>query len=275
MLLVTYISLLFAATCSFANAAEANYTNQGLDKVPMGIPTSTTNLLLSKNNIAEVAAEDFSGFYQLKTLYLDFNKLQVFPNFSYISSSLEILFLNNNEIEVISESHLDNLVKLKKVLLSYNHLTNIPDVLGPSLTLANLDLTGNRLKDTPCLTKLGRNLVNVNFNENQIENIQATCFRALGPGTIKEITFRDNNIATIPERYDLVSGNRINLKNNPIICDSCIAWTLEGDVQINGKCDSPIPLFGRNIDDLTLEDLEEPPLGEGNNCDGVLTNSGK
>ena len=51
---------------------------------------------------------------------------------------------------------------------------------------------------------------------------------------------------------------------------------LEEDFEVNGNCESPIPLSGRKIYSLTLEDLEEPPVGEGNTCDGdVTTNSGK
>ena len=267
-------TLLVFTIYKFANAAT-NYTNQGLDKIPVGIPTHTSILLLTKNNITDVAAEQFSGLNHLKELYFDFNKLQVFPNFSYISSSLESLFLSNNEITAIPESNLDNLVQLKQLILSYNHLTSIPNVVGPSRTLTKLNLLGNNLKDVPCLTDLGRNLKDVSFNENQIESIDASCFHALGPGTIKEMTFRGNNIITIPKRFDLSPGVKIIVMKNPIMCDACIGWMLEEDLQISGKCKSPLHLVGRDLYDLTLADLEEPPGGEGACGGAVSSNSGK
>ncbi|GIY14884.1 hypothetical protein CDAR_462831, partial [Caerostris darwini] len=91
--------------------------------------------------------------------------------------------------------------------------------------------------------------------------------RFLPPGVfedlphIKVVSLSNNTLSSLPE--DVFSplwkpDIYLDLRGNPIKCDSRILWTVTSETKperIIGKCVHPKQLFGKNIDDLTEEDL--------------------
>ena len=124
--MASFLILLFMF--SLSSAQEYYYgENLNLTVVPNGIPTTTTHLLLGRNDLPSISNADVSG----------------------LNSLIEV-YLNDNQITTIAtDSFADSTSTLRKLDLSNNLLTSFPIVNGLGSSLTHLNLSGNSISSLP------------------------------------------------------------------------------------------------------------------------------
>ena len=122
-------------------AQYASYFSQGLTTVPTNIPKNTTILTFTFNQINQIKAGDFLGLNQLTQLWLNYNKLTVFPDLSTVGKTLQVLYIGSNLITDVSPHVLTKMTALRYLSLDINQLTVFPDLSSVGKTLDTLDLS--------------------------------------------------------------------------------------------------------------------------------------
>ena len=143
-------------------------TSVSLNSVPLNLPTLTTEMLLSNNNLKRlqpyqffgrfrvnkidlsrnqlgfIEENSFHGLTQLITLSLSYNHLQILLGYEFRELILlEYLYLNNNRIQFISNTTFVNLVNLKTLNLEHNNLRHViekPFYFKFNINLVNLTM---------------------------------------------------------------------------------------------------------------------------------------
>ena len=90
---------------------------------------------------------DFSHFSRLKTLLIDENNLESFPNLTGCLL-LENLDVSNNALQKCPKS-IGNHRLLRKLNISFNRITNIPNSIGNLVTLEEFIFCSNRIRHLP------------------------------------------------------------------------------------------------------------------------------
>ncbi|KAM9798161.1 trophoblast glycoprotein [Neosynchiropus ocellatus] len=270
-------------TCS---SQTVKCQNQDLDQIPHSIPTNTTFLAVTGNNISRISEESFPTRLELLTdLYLSGNGIEdvdamVFQNLP----NLVKLDLSNNNIQTFSEKALPDDNKLQVLNLSkcfHNHSTIEMDLSGVRNAnlqqLTVLDLSDNDLVILPD-DLFGRmiNLVHLYLRNSSIVSILNGTLKV---PPLQELDLRDNSIRGIPTstlaEFNLKPNLDIHLTGNPWRCDCFIeellAWlknsTRVSDVQ-NLTCLEPERLRRQRLVQVKPSQLK--CLG---NMEGVLETS--
>lgn len=154
-------------------------SKMNLSLVPTGLPTYTTvldlsyneitrlraewtpvklwklhNLLLSHNNLSFLSSEAFVYVKHLRYLDLSSNSLQQLDEFVFEPLvNLEVLLLYNNKITQIDRTAFVTMIKLQKLYLSQNQISRFPLELVKEKSrlekLSLLDVSSNRIKTLP------------------------------------------------------------------------------------------------------------------------------
>ncbi|XP_035685282.1 slit homolog 3 protein-like [Branchiostoma floridae] len=136
------------APCS-CRGAEVDCDQKGLTSVPPGIPSPTTELVLSNNNIRDIPPDALVHLKKLQTLMLSNNQLQAVPKDALKKlPELSVLYLDGNDISKIAEGTFDTLTTLRVLSLSNNKINKIEKESFWRLSnLQNLYLHQNSLSD--------------------------------------------------------------------------------------------------------------------------------
>ncbi|KAK6033691.1 leucine Rich repeat-containing domain protein [Ostertagia ostertagi] len=112
-----------ACTCT---DATVDCRDRGLTHIPANLPSSTTELDLSRNSIVEVAPRAFQGLYSLNSLVLYGNNLTELPAEAFEGlNSLQLLLLNANQLQCIRQGTFDSLTELNLLSLYDNQIKSI------------------------------------------------------------------------------------------------------------------------------------------------------
>ncbi|KAM4584954.1 polycystin-1 [Odontesthes bonariensis] len=112
-------------SCALAGPQQlcvVNCSNIGLERAPAAadFPLAVSVLDLSKNHISSLDTSLLDRLTGLQELYLQGNRINVFPRQVFCCGPLSVLDLSNNEITTIEERICDNLCNLTQIDLSSN-----------------------------------------------------------------------------------------------------------------------------------------------------------
>ena len=154
----------------------------------------TDTLKLSSQSIDDLAAGDFAGLTELKTLNLFNNKLTALPDDVFDElTALKTLNLDHNELNTLPDGVFERLTALQVLYLNENKLTTLPDGVFERLTALKFLYLGNNL-----LTTLPEDV----FDEL----------------TVLDLLYLNNNeLTTLPDRVfeGLISLKGLRLVGNP------------------------------------------------------------
>ena len=124
-------------------------TNRGLSEIPAQVfdYTSSMRILdLSANHIFRLPAPDIEAFVNLKSLFLNQNRMLKLPESIGCLEKLECLSVSYNFLETLPDS-LIRLKNLREVKLAANRFHRFPDPLAGLPNLELLDLSANLIED--------------------------------------------------------------------------------------------------------------------------------
>ena len=185
-------TLLLVAMSTVGNCSTYQGVGMGISLVPTDIPSDATGVHLSNNFISDISPDDFAGISGLLQLYLDHNRLTVFPDIGDAKASLQVLVLNSNSISTISSKETAGYTSLLQIYLIGNQMIQFPDLSDAKKNLNILylqhnsiskivrqDLDGfeqlnylelgyNNLTSMPDLHFITKTIISVNVESNQI-----------------------------------------------------------------------------------------------------------
>ncbi|KAI8508341.1 hypothetical protein Bbelb_134400 [Branchiostoma belcheri] len=188
--------------CACADTT-VNCTNLQLLTLPANIPTDTTVLDLSYNNISVLPPDAFATLLSLTVLDLQHNN---------VSTVNETAFYRANVF---------TLSGLHTVDLSYNVLTSVPAVLqdGSLPGLLNINLQHNKITNILANAFFGvinNGLLSLDLSNNLIEEVHLEAFRGTAPVINGTLDLSFNRIKTFPVLSTLNSVITVNLEGNQI-----------------------------------------------------------
>ncbi|XP_044151214.1 TLR4 interactor with leucine rich repeats [Bufo gargarizans] len=181
-------------------------SNRGLFSVPKSShfvsPTATKTYSLGGNFIDNVSAEDFSNYYNLQRLDLQYNQIQfIHPKAFEQLTHLEELYLGNNGLSTLTTNAFLPLKKLKVLNVNSNQLHNVShSSLANLVSLVKLRLDSNSIQILHGSPFLGlSNLLYLHLENNKIKNISKNAF-----------------VGLVKLRLLSLSGNPLNSLRHPI-----------------------------------------------------------
>ncbi|KAM9308613.1 TLR4 interactor with leucine rich repeats [Gastrophryne carolinensis] len=181
-------------------------SNRGLVSVPssshISNPIGTKTYSLGGNFIANLSAIDFSNYYHLQRLDLQYNQIRfIHPKAFDKLAHLEELYLGNNQLSTLAPSALSPLKKLKVLNVNSNRLQNVSRVSFSNLaSLVKLRLDSNHirvLQGSPFQNLAS--LLYLHLEHNKITNISKNSFAGL-----------------VKLRLLSLSGNPLNSLRHPV-----------------------------------------------------------
>ncbi|XP_075068387.1 TLR4 interactor with leucine rich repeats [Mixophyes fleayi] len=194
------IELLMLVTCSLCWSVEEKCpepcdcqhhlhvlcSNRGLVSVPKSShilsPSGTKTYSLGGNFISNISAIDFSNYYNLQRLDLQYNRIHfIHPKGFERLLHLEELYLGNNLLSTLAPGALSPLKKLKVLNVNSNRLHNISRASFSSLiSLIKLRLDSNSIQTLQGSPFLGlSNLLYLHLENNKISNVSKNAFVGL------------------------------------------------------------------------------------------------
>ncbi|XP_071955427.1 uncharacterized protein [Antedon mediterranea] len=176
--------------------------------------------------------------------FIDFSK----NNFTMVVSSalpghpsLKNLDLSRNLIKQLSNQSFDGLESIEEINLSYNKLEILADNAFPNLT----------------------NLTILNLGNNDMSIFNPVAFV---PNMIrmKKLLLNDNRFTTLSDVTAITFPNlqQLDLSGNLIQCDENMKWIttflVKEDTSVQGTCDGPVQLSGKNLDAVLMEQFSDP-----------------
>ncbi|XP_075684741.1 TLR4 interactor with leucine rich repeats [Rhinoderma darwinii] len=196
-------------------------SNRGLFSAPKSSyfvsPAATKTYSLGGNFIANISAIDFSSYYNLQRLDLQYNQIQfIHPKAFEQLTHLEELYLGNNWLPTLTANAFLPLKKLKVLNLNGNQLHNVSrSSLANLVSLVKLRLDSNNIQILHGSPFLGlSNLLYLHLENNKINNISKNAF-----------------VGLVKLRLLSLSGNPLNSLRYPIFLPlrSLSALTLAGN----------------------------------------------
>ena len=163
----------------------------------------------------------------LRMLSLRYCDMKHPPTLAYIKHSIRILNLSYNAITFLSDQYFDGCVAMEQLTLSYNRLAVLPNLHGLSRTIRTISLGTNNITD-------GKRLYEAYFPQLRtvtikLNSIRTFCMppRKMWPRMIG-LSLAQNNIRSfyLPPWGDVW----VNLRGNPIHCDSAMSWVRRCDM---------------------------------------------
>lgn len=244
---------------------------------------------LGENDFKYIVADDFKGLPNLRSLWLDQNKITALPQDAFaIQTELRKLNLARNKINLVSNYAFHNLSKLMELNLSGNKLKELDErVVEPFVgSLETLEIGGNDipisevkncLKNLRRIQHLGLNNMDLgdlplglfDFNKNLSSlTLSGNHFAffpigALSPvPNLKSLDLSKNKLRGLDDQalLRILSIENINFNYNPWSCDLChIIPMLE---KMNTSiflqdiiCKHPHHLQGKRLGSLHFQDL--------------------
>lgn len=125
--------------------------------------------------------ENIINVYNLRTLYLNNNNIEILPREIFDLWNLEYLFLSGNKIKEIPEE-IKKMYNLKVLKLDNNNIEILPKELFKLSRLGTLSLLGNNIRE---ISDEISNLKNLHFlNLNSLINYDRDRIQSLLPNTI-------------------------------------------------------------------------------------------
>ena len=182
-------------------------------------PSSLYSANLQKFKITKLPRNKIDGFTNLKSLYLDNNKIQeikglFFPN-------LEELNLSDNYIRKIE--NLEGLPKLKILNLSYNNI-HILENIQKNIYLENINLSNQYIPNFILFVINQNSIANNPIKILNLENVNLTSITIPFYPYLQEINVKNNQINEMMEILSIVKNSpylrKINCLGNPFISDN-------------------------------------------------------
>ena len=182
-------------------------------------PSSLYSANLQKFKITKLPKNKIDGFTNLKSLYLDNNKIQeikglFFPN-------LEELNLSDNYIRKIE--NLEGLPKLKILNLSYNNI-HILENIQKNIYLENINLSNQYIPNFILFVINQNSIANNPIKILNLENVNLTSITIPFYPYLQEINVKNNQINEMMEILSIVKNSpylrKINCLGNPFISDN-------------------------------------------------------
>ncbi|XP_060633442.2 leucine-rich repeat-containing G-protein coupled receptor 5 isoform X2 [Anolis sagrei] len=200
---------------------ELRLAGNGLTHIPRGAFAGLFNLkvlMLQNNLLKQVPSEALQNLRSLQSLRLDANHISfVPPNCFSGLVSLRHLWLDDNALTEIPVQAFRSLPALQAMTLALNKIYHIPDyAFGNLSSLVVLHLHNNRIYSLgkKCFDGL-HSLETLDLNYNNLDEFPISV-RALR--NLKELTFHNNNIRSIPEQAFVGNPSliAIHFYDNPI-----------------------------------------------------------
>ena len=133
------------------NLKTIDINNNYLTEFPeFQLCTKLEKIYTSSNRISSDISQHLFGLAHLTELYVSFNKLSTFPNFTYISPdncSLQIVDLSENQISSTTLEYYGVLNNLQQLNIGGNNLEEVPAIFNISFrSLAILNVSYNNIK---------------------------------------------------------------------------------------------------------------------------------
>jgi Leucine-rich repeat (LRR) protein len=205
------------------------------------IRDSLTNLLMGKNDIADLPNNALSHFHQLSWLDLEHNKLTSIAPGSLPTSlqtlsasnnlinrfpaaaiddlrNLSWLYLRGNYLEELPEYTFQHRKRLDKLDLGENFLRSIPqNLFNGSLTVRDLSLDFNYLRTLPSQAFRGLNAGRIYLSKNRLEGMDDRAFVGLGH-TLEYLDLDSNLLDKVPKalqqlkrlKYLYIASNKLS-----------------------------------------------------------------
>ncbi|XP_077294345.1 uncharacterized protein LOC143916928 [Arctopsyche grandis] len=252
-------------------------------------------LNLGSNLIHSLERKMFKNTPNLKTLYLNDNPIDTIDSVTILAISrvvkLEVLDISRTGIKKLPDELFKQLKNMKKLYASGNKFKTVPESLGElGGTLTFLALNENPIQEIVDNSFLGlgrletlqisgmetlkdvksnafiqlKSLKQLHMCENSaLEHIGHDAFDGLKKNwQLKEIYLNDNKMRHLPKDLLLWKElDKVNLENNPWICDCEMAFDLKSGLSekleknSHAKCVEPPEMSGRELIQLKLEDV--------------------
>ena len=207
-------------------------------------PSSLYSANLQKFKITKLPRNKIDGFTNLKSLYLDNNKIKeikglFFPN-------LEELNLSDNYIRKIE--NLEGLPKLKILNLSYNNI-HILENIQKNIYLENINLSNQYIPNFILFVINQNSIANNPIKILNLENVNLTSITIPFYPYLQEINVKNNQINEMMEILSIVKNSpylrKINCLGNPFISDNKTNYR------------NFIIIAGRNLEEIDEKEVNE------------------
>nr|XP_006816385.1 PREDICTED: leucine-rich repeat-containing protein 15-like [Saccoglossus kowalevskii] len=192
---------LTGGACNWDNSAKLfDCSHRQLHSIPHNHSSDTVKLFLNNNLIQSVSSNDFQDLPNLKTLFLDSNKISHIDDDSFSRLlSLTHLRLSDNPLRELSPALLQPLQNLETLKLSSIELTFLPDGVFSGLSkLRELVLRRNVISQlSPGIFADLSNLYNLDLFDNSIGTLQSSTFQGLIKLSYLELS--DNDLFDLRE----------------------------------------------------------------------------
>ncbi len=186
---------------------------------------------------------------------------------------------DKNLITVVPAGYFQNLSSLDRVDFWNNLISDVEDFAFVDVpTVTWICLWKNRLRVIRRNMFSGLPLLELlELDENMIYTIQSGSLE--NKPALEGLVLSRNSLETVSE--SMFAGSKpaelaILVYENPLICDQCLAWLMQGWITVvhwldNMKCVGPPALTWRTWDTLTLQDLtHNNTQGESSSCSFML-----
>ncbi|XP_018431643.1 PREDICTED: TLR4 interactor with leucine rich repeats [Nanorana parkeri] len=229
LLLLLLCSLCYSAEekcpqpCDCQHLQHVLCSNRGLVSVPKSShilnPFGTKTYSLGGNFISNISAADFSNYYNLQRLDLQYNRIHfIHPKAFDKLAHLEELYLGNNQLQTLTSGALSALKKLKVLNVNSNRLQNVSRASFSSLgSLIKLRLDGNHIQVLHGSPFQGlSNLLYLHLENNRIANISKNAFAGLVKLRLLSLSGNPLNSLRHPTFLPLRSLSTLSMAGNDL-----------------------------------------------------------
>lgn len=209
-----------------------DFSNNDMPAVPIhGLKylDSLETLTLRNNRISYLANDSFNGTFQLKTLDISGNRIEIEENmFAGLEDSLITLYMKNAKLDHMPVTALKRLRKLTFIDVSYNNFQNINEEFFRGLKARNIVMRSMRIR-----------------------KISPKAFKTLKRPIILDIAGNKVGDVTFVVQAPQCTFYELNLSENPIDCSCKVERIINsGSVEhLNGSCYTPVHYHGYRLNE--------------------------